>query len=500
MTDITSIKKLSNLAAKNKIIPFLGAGSSYGHLHLDWDVISKEMANILGINGKNNIQIAEEYEKKFNKDGLSDFLKKKLIITEYDEDLDIVPLIVISLGIGVIYTTNQDNVFEKCIEKYGRRYRIVSILEDLAAYLPGESIYIKYHGSLDHPETIIFSKSSYKDRIVDNKHFLNIRMRSDLLTKSFLFIGYSFRDPNINILFEELSTAFGGKLPQSYLIAFNYTVELELLNKKYGMEIIDPYKEIATCTDNSEAFEKYLTIFCEETYSKKAEMELKALFHADIPHAQRVVSKYEISSLKSVLVEKSFEELIKIFRETFDLSLIPDRYFNDVVEIYTYLCKKCSNREQSDALLGAAFNLRIKTLPAIEILSCLLTTSLYRGHYNGLDIFHPNIPNLNSAAYPIVAARAIELIAKWDLVMNDSFWCHVTNWIKGYNTLPENIQSYIKTQIDFAWKKCTKFENPIKYWERLGHKSLFGISRTFESLSKDLINLFPHKFVKPYEE
>ena len=491
---------LSEKAARNKLVPFLGAGSSFGHLSLDWDAISKEMAHEIGSKAKSNLDIAEEYSRTKGKDGLCDFLKKKLVVGEYNEDLDIVPLIVISLGIGLIYSTNQDNVLEKCIEKYGRKFRVISELEDISQYQPGESIYVKYHGDLSIPDSIIFTKSSYNDRINNQDHFLNIRMRSDILAKSFLFIGYSFRDPNICLIFEEIYNAFGGKIPPTYLIAFDYTPDLEVLKDKYGVNIIDPFKEIAGCRNNVEAFDKYMIRLCEETCSKKTGREISALFRPEVPNATKVVSKYEIVGAEISARNSTFENVLSLFRATFDTSLIPEKYHERVATILLELSKKCSSRKQSDKLSAAIFNLKIDMKSAIEVLAAVLTTALHRGHTGGIDIFHPLMPILNEAVYPVATARAIELIKDWGYPMNDAFRCHTTNWIQGYNELPDSIQQYIKANINWAWSERTTYENPISYWKRLGHRTPFGKRETFHSIHKKLTEMWPKGFSKPYEE
>ena len=89
-----NLNNLSSLAASNKLVPFLGAGCSYGHLKLDWDSISAEMAEQISIQEVDNLLIAEQYVSIKGLDGLCSFLKSKLLIDEYDENLDIVPLII----------------------------------------------------------------------------------------------------------------------------------------------------------------------------------------------------------------------------------------------------------------------------------------------------------------------------------------------------------------------------------------------------------------------
>jgi hypothetical protein len=65
------------------------------------------------------------------------------------------------MGIKLIYTTNQDNVFETCMKKYGRAYRKIVKLDDLASAEPGDNLFVKFHGDLSIPDSLVFAKSDY---------------------------------------------------------------------------------------------------------------------------------------------------------------------------------------------------------------------------------------------------------------------------------------------------------------------------------------------------
>jgi len=218
------------------------------------------------------------------------------------------------------------------------------------------------------------------------------------------------------------------------------------------VQVINPIDEVSEANNNVEAFEKYMISLCEETYKNKTTAEIDSLFKSDIPHATRVVSKYEIQSLKASFENHSLEERIKFFRAIFDESLIPEIYHENVTELYLKLCKSCTSRKQSDSLSAAVFNLHVNFESSLEILASVLATSIHRGHDEGLDLFRPHIKSSNSSIYPVAAARAVELIVSWGQTINDAFRRQVTNWIEGYNKLPSNIQSYIRSQMNEAWR------------------------------------------------
>lgn len=495
-----NIDTIASLLATHKLIPFMGAGCSKGHLNTDWKKLTYEMAQEINSESENYLEIAEEYLQKKGEEEFYKFLKTNLYVDAYNEELDITHLAIINTGIGLIYTTNQDNVLEKCIQKYGRKYNCVYNLEHLGAHKPGNSMLIKYHGDLEAPDSVIFTKSSYENRIQDVDHFLNIKIRSDLLAKGFLFVGYSFSDLNIQLIFKQLKEAFRGKIPPSYFIAFEYDEKLKKLAEEYGITIINPKDEITDAENSATAFEKYISALCEETQKKKVDEEISSWFRSDIPPAIKTISKYDVSSMEQALQGTSdLSGLIDQFRITFDAAQIPDVFQQRVSHVFLELCKRCDSREKSDNLKAALFNLHLGFDEAITAVAGVWTTALYRESKSGFDPFSVIAPNFPDEVYPYAIGRSIELIREWGLEMNDAFRSRVTMRIEGYNTLPEDAQNYIKAQINWAWSTRTTYENPIRYWERLGHKK--GIDTLgFDQIRARLEDSFPKKSSKPYEE
>jgi hypothetical protein len=227
-------ENIANGLAKHKLVPFFGAGVSAPHLRVLWKDLSDEMADEIGLPPDRRddfLKVADDFVAAKGNAALTEMLRKRLIVSEFDDLKGWSHLFLLSLNAGLLYTTNQDNLYELAAKKKGRPHRIIARLEDLAESAPGEALLIKYHGDLSDPDTLIFTGASYNARIADTHHFLNIRMQSDLLSKGFLFLGYSFRDPNIQLLLREIQAAFGGSLPDSYLIAYEYELSMERFAK-----------------------------------------------------------------------------------------------------------------------------------------------------------------------------------------------------------------------------------------------------------------------------
>ena len=96
----------------------------------------------------------------------------------------------------LFYTTNFDNFLERSFRLSGRSC-VVSAVEAQMGGAEAQCEIIKFHGDLDHPDQIVLTESEYEKRLPLSTA-LDYRLRADLLGRVVLFIGYSFRDPNVS--------------------------------------------------------------------------------------------------------------------------------------------------------------------------------------------------------------------------------------------------------------------------------------------------------------
>jgi hypothetical protein len=115
---------------------------------------------------------------------------------------------------GVFYTTNYDDFLERALRLAGRDVATVSSEYELSQSLLNKTQVVKFHGDFNRPEAMVLTESDYDKRMMF-EDALDLKMRSDVLGKVILFIGYSFNDANVAYLFRRLNDVFG-KLPQSF--------------------------------------------------------------------------------------------------------------------------------------------------------------------------------------------------------------------------------------------------------------------------------------------
>ena len=72
---------------------------------------------------------------------------------------------------------------------------------------PDATEIIKFHGDWNHPDRMVLTESDYERRMAFSEP-MDLRLWSDLLNRSVLFLGYSFRDPNVAYLFRQVKERF----------------------------------------------------------------------------------------------------------------------------------------------------------------------------------------------------------------------------------------------------------------------------------------------------
>jgi hypothetical protein len=144
----------------------------------------------------------------------------------------------------LFYTTNYDDFLERAMALHGRPIVTIASEHDLSQHL-AETQIVKFHGDFNRPETMVLSESDYERRM-RLESAMDLKLRSDVLGRALLFVGYSFRDSNIAYLFRLVNEHFGD-LPQSFAGKRAYIVyhnpsdfELQLFHAR-RIEVIPTY-------------------------------------------------------------------------------------------------------------------------------------------------------------------------------------------------------------------------------------------------------------------
>lgn len=205
------MRDLAKKIKEKNIILFIGAGVSATLGVPTWTQLMDHIADELKIDKDifqlygDHLQLAEYY--KLEKGSIGSLRSWMDVNWNVDDSLiknSKVYENIIKLDIPNIYTTNYDRFIERAYSLYNKDYLKISKVEDLCKYNTSQTQIIKFHGDFDSDESIVLTESSYFDRM-DFETPLDIKLRSDILGKSLLFIGYSLTDINMRYMLYKLN-------------------------------------------------------------------------------------------------------------------------------------------------------------------------------------------------------------------------------------------------------------------------------------------------------
>jgi hypothetical protein len=265
---------LIDLLRERRIIPFIGAGFSVGLGLPDWDFLLKEIASevqgappydqIHRMCQGDHLQIAEYFFLKYDKSigPIRHRMAAKLNLTHAPIH-STAHVELVNLNSQQIYTTNYDEGIEQTFSKLGVAASVVALPKHIAAADRSKPQIVKYHGDLRYETTLVLTESSYYSRL-EFESPMDLKFRSDLLGRSVLFIGYSFRDINIRIiwfkLMEMMKDVPEQDRPSSYVVRFEKNEVLEELYRAVGIKTIylDPESKAKTTSEKTELLGEFM--------------------------------------------------------------------------------------------------------------------------------------------------------------------------------------------------------------------------------------------------
>lgn len=115
----------------------------------------------------------------------------------------------------LVMTTNFDKLYENCANQLQDNTVIVKNYYDTDiadVFRRRDRVVLKAHGTIDAPDKIIFTRSQYALARRDYGHFYQL-LRGLFVTHTFVFLGASMRDPDMQLLLEDHAYRFEGARP-----------------------------------------------------------------------------------------------------------------------------------------------------------------------------------------------------------------------------------------------------------------------------------------------
>lgn len=92
------------------------------------------------------------------------------------------------------------------------------VQEDLATTKPKRDVVVyKMHGDIDRSNEAVLTKADF-ERFDEQRHLFSVQLKGELLSKTMLFLGYSFGDPNVHYILARVRSLMGENTRPHYWI------------------------------------------------------------------------------------------------------------------------------------------------------------------------------------------------------------------------------------------------------------------------------------------
>lgn len=185
---------------------FAGAGLSMGSGYKSWKELLRGIAADIGLNIDKEydlIAIAQYYynEKHRNRNSINEkILNEFSAKATPNQLLDIVA----RLPIKTIWTTNYDSLIEDALKNADKIVDVKITENQLSTFLHNRDVILyKMHGDKNFPNDAVITRDDYETFSQKRELFIT-NLLGELISKTFLFIGYNFGDPNFEQILSKI--------------------------------------------------------------------------------------------------------------------------------------------------------------------------------------------------------------------------------------------------------------------------------------------------------
>jgi hypothetical protein len=277
------VKKFSREVDENNAAIFAGAGLSAGAGFVNWSDLLRGIADELNLDVDREhdlVSLAQYHlnDRGANRDGLNraiiDHFLNENIVTESHK-------ILARLPIATYWTTNYDGLIEQALRDAGKIADVKHAKEDLPRTIRNrDAVVYKMHGDAQSPNDAVIAKDDYQTYMQKRGPFVTA-LAGELVSKTFLFLGFSFSDPNLDHVLGRIRSELGSCQRTHYCILrkeqrldsdspgdFEYRKIkqghfINDLKYRYNIQtvLIDSYVQVAEILRKIECVHKQKTIF-----------------------------------------------------------------------------------------------------------------------------------------------------------------------------------------------------------------------------------------------
>lgn len=202
------IKDFVQDLSEDNVAIFAGAGMSKSAGYVDWPELLRDIALELGLEVEKEHDLISLAQFHVNHQKSSAKLARK-ILEEFSEQAEPSRThdILARLPIRTFWTTNYDHLIEDALKKSYKIPDVKHSVKQLNSTRPKrDAVVYKMHGDVTVPSEAIIYKEQYERYYRSHEAFVTA-LSGDLVSKTFLFIGFSFTDPNLDYVLSRLHSA-----------------------------------------------------------------------------------------------------------------------------------------------------------------------------------------------------------------------------------------------------------------------------------------------------
>jgi hypothetical protein len=200
---------------------FAGAGLSRQAGYVDWKELLTEIARDLGLEIDRELDLLAIAQYHYNSRQSRARLNQKLI-EEFTEDAKLTPnhRLIASLPVRIVWTTNYDKLLEQAFEEARKRVDAKIVKDSLSTTRPKTDVTVyKMHGDISLPNEAVLLKDDYELYNTESRRgAFTTQLQGHLISHKFLFLGFSFTDPNIEQILSRIRILLGENRGHHYCI------------------------------------------------------------------------------------------------------------------------------------------------------------------------------------------------------------------------------------------------------------------------------------------
>lgn len=203
---------------ENNAAIFAGAGLSIPAGYVNWKNLLRDIAAELGLDIDKEDDLIAIAQYHYNAKGNNRHKLNQLLIEEFTQGTSVTlnHNILASLPIQTYWTTNYDKLIEKAILEEGKTPDTKIRQEDLSTNTPRRDVVVyKMHGDVSIPDQAVLTKDDYEG-YNEKRPLYTTALQADLISKTFLFVGFSFDDPNLEYILSRIRILLGQNQREHY--------------------------------------------------------------------------------------------------------------------------------------------------------------------------------------------------------------------------------------------------------------------------------------------